>query len=178
MLQIGAGTGYYTSILAELVGPEGRVEAIEIEPELAEAARGNLRTHRNVVVHCRSGAEPPLPLCDVIYVNAGASEPLGMWLDALNPGGRLVFPLTAGQHRGGMLRVSREPDGYSASFACEAYFIPLAGGQPEIAQRRLIEAFDRGGWRDVCWLYRSDRAPDETAWLAGDDWWLSTRRPS
>jgi protein-L-isoaspartate(D-aspartate) O-methyltransferase len=177
VLHIGAGTGYYSAILAELVGPEGCVEAIEIEPQLAEAAALNLQPRRNIVVHCRSGTEPPLPLCDVIYVNAGASEPLGVWLDALKPGGRLIFPLTAGRHRGGMLLVSRGQDGYAASLVCPACFIPCVGGQPDTASRKLIEAFDRGGWRDVRWLYRGDRIPDETCWLAGDDWWLSARRP-
>lgn len=176
VLHIGAGTGYYSAILAELVGPEGRVEAIEIEPELAKAAALNSKLRRNLVVHCRSGAEPPLPLSDVIYVNAGASEPLGVWLEALNPGGRLIFPLTTGWHRGGMLLVSRTQDGYAAGFVCEAYFVPCVGGQPESASRKLTEAFDRGGWRDVRWLYRGDRTPDETCWLAGHDWWLSTRR--
>ena len=34
-LHIGCGTGYYTAILAHLVGPSGRVIAYEIEPELA-----------------------------------------------------------------------------------------------------------------------------------------------
>ena len=39
---IGAGTGYYSAILAELVGAGGRVEAIEADPALAERARANL----------------------------------------------------------------------------------------------------------------------------------------
>ena len=36
-LHIGCGTGYYTAILAHLVGPSGKVIAYEIEPELARA---------------------------------------------------------------------------------------------------------------------------------------------
>src|ERR1700736_3414535 len=32
---VGAGAGYYTAILAELVGAEGHVDAYEIEPEMA-----------------------------------------------------------------------------------------------------------------------------------------------
>ena len=40
VMHIGAGTGYYTAILAELVGPGGRVEAIEINPALAARAPG------------------------------------------------------------------------------------------------------------------------------------------
>ena len=36
VLHVGAGTGYYTAILAELVGPSGRVIAHEIEASLSE----------------------------------------------------------------------------------------------------------------------------------------------
>ena len=39
VLHIGCGVGYYTSILAELVGPSGRVVAYEIEPDLAMRAQ-------------------------------------------------------------------------------------------------------------------------------------------
>ncbi len=42
VLQIGAGSGYYTAILAELAGPRGHVDALEIDEDLAEAARRNL----------------------------------------------------------------------------------------------------------------------------------------
>ena len=40
IVQIGAGAGYYTAILATLVGRKGRVIAYEIEPEMAARACG------------------------------------------------------------------------------------------------------------------------------------------
>ena len=42
VLHIGCGTGYYSAILAELVGPSGRVTAIEVDPDLASRATGCL----------------------------------------------------------------------------------------------------------------------------------------
>jgi len=42
VLQVGAGTGYYSAILAEMVGPQGRVVAIEHDAELAARAGVNL----------------------------------------------------------------------------------------------------------------------------------------
>src|SRR5438552_1541331 len=39
VVHIGTGTGYYTAILAHLVGPSGRVTGIEYEPELAARAK-------------------------------------------------------------------------------------------------------------------------------------------
>jgi hypothetical protein len=91
-MQIGAGAGYYTAILAELVGPKGRVVAYEIEQDIAQRAAANLARYPQVEVRARSGVED-LPSADAIYVNAAASHPLRAWLDALKPGGRLLFPL-------------------------------------------------------------------------------------
>ena len=42
VVHVGAGVGYYTAILAEIVGPSGRVTAIEVDPQLAGRARENL----------------------------------------------------------------------------------------------------------------------------------------
>jgi protein-L-isoaspartate(D-aspartate) O-methyltransferase len=39
VVHIGAGTGYYTAILAHMVGASGRVTGIEYEPELAARAK-------------------------------------------------------------------------------------------------------------------------------------------
>src|SRR3954449_12801558 len=39
VVHVGAGTGYYSAILAEIVGREGRVTAVEIDPSLAARAR-------------------------------------------------------------------------------------------------------------------------------------------
>ena len=39
VIQVGAGSGYYTAILAHLVGRGGRVYAFEIDPDLAARAR-------------------------------------------------------------------------------------------------------------------------------------------
>ena len=43
VLQVGAGTGYYSAILAQLAGSNGRVHAYEIDPGLAAHASNNLQ---------------------------------------------------------------------------------------------------------------------------------------
>ena len=48
VVHIGAGTGYYTAILAELTRKNGTVLAYEIERDLAERAETNLSSWVNV----------------------------------------------------------------------------------------------------------------------------------
>ena len=178
-LHVGAGTGYYTAVLAQLTAPTGQVLAYEIEPALAERATANLADMANVVVNARSGAEGPLPACNVIYVNAGATAPLNAWLDALLPGGRLLFPLTPNgpggmPGAGGMLLITRVPaDRYSARFIMPVMFIPCQGARDDETAKKLAEAFKRGDMHTVRSLRRKT-PPDDTCWCSGDDWWLST----
>jgi len=173
-VHIGAGSGYYTALLAQLVGPSGSVDAFEIEPDLAQRAAANLADFSNVKVHPRSASEGALPECDAIYVSAGATGPLDSWLDALRPGGRLLVPLTPAQGAGAMLLVTRtSPDCFDARFVCRALFIPCAGARDEETGKRLTEAFQREDFKDVKSL-RRHTPPDESCWCAGPGWWLST----
>ena len=178
VLHVGCGTGYYTAILSELVGAEGRVMALDVEADFARTARRNLQDRANVTVEHRSGVEAPLPESDVIYVNASASRPPEAWLDALAPTGRLIFPFTPRLGWGAMLLVTRREGAYDAEFVMRAAFVPCVGAQDEDDDARLTDAFEEGGWQTVRSLRRvsgpNGGAPDETCWFAGEGWWLST----
>lgn len=171
---IGAGTGYYTEILALLVGETGRVSAFEVESDLAARTSDNLKHRSNVTVVATSASEGVLPHADVIYVNAGATHPLGNWLDALNIGGRLIFPMTTNLGYGLMLLITRRSDGdYGVSIVSPAAFIPCAGARDDMASEALSTALQSRSVLAAKALRRSGPA-DETACLVGKDWWLST----
>lgn len=174
VLHVGAGTGYYSAILAELVGADGRVEAYEIENDLAALAAAHCTPWPRVRVHARSASEPPLPASDVIYVNAGATQPMPAWLDALNDKGRLIFPLTSAQGQGVMLLVTRVGEAFNARILSGAAFIPCVGAIDEKASTGLFKALASGGAGNVRSLRRGGE-PDASAWLVGDGWWLSTQ---
>ena len=180
VIHIGAGTGYYTALLGRLTAPGGQVLAYEIESALAERARTNLADMANVTVYHRSGSEGPLPTCNLIYVNAGATAPLDIWLDALRPGGRLLFPLTPDgpsgtPGAGGMLLITRTPaEKFDARFIMPVMFIPCLGARDDETAKKLAEAFKRGDMRNVRSL-RRHTPPDETCWCSGNGWWLSTK---
>src|SRR5271166_2548954 len=175
VVHIGAGAGYYTAILALLVGPTGRVVAYEIEPDIAERARANLAGFPQVEVRARSGVGEGLPKADCIYVNAAASHPVRAWLDALNVGGRLLFPLQAAHSTGDMLLVTRPASGdaWPARFLTGVVFIACEGAQDATIGRKLDEAFRLGGSGRVRSL-RFGASPSRSDWLRGDGWALST----
>jgi protein-L-isoaspartate(D-aspartate) O-methyltransferase len=174
VVQVGVGSGYYTAILAHLVGADGRVYAYEIDEVLAARARENLKDMRHVEVRMQSGVAPGLPQADLIYVCAGAAQPSRTWLDALCPGGRILFPLAPQGVFGGMLLIARPDQGsaWPAKFVSRAGFVGCVGLQDEEAGRRLTEAFSKN-WDGVRSL-RLDGSPDDSCWFAGDGWWLST----
>ena len=150
------------------------VDAYEIEPTLARRATDNLAAFPNVTVHARSGAEGALPACDVLYVNAGATEPLAVWLDALRPKGRLLFPMTPDAGAGAMLLVAKQENGsFTARFLLQAQFVPCIGARNEATEQKLAEAFRNSNWTKVKSLYRNNE-PDDSCWVSGPGWWLST----
>jgi protein-L-isoaspartate(D-aspartate) O-methyltransferase len=173
VLHVGAGSGYYTAILAHLVGPEGRVDAYEVDEALAARATSNLAHLARVNVHARSGVAADLPQVDRIYVCAAGTQPSLNWLHALRPGGRLLFPLQAGRGMGGMLlicRPLRDSRVWPAKFVTRAMFYACQGLQDAEAELRLAEAFNRG----TCWLdvrsLRLDENVDDTCWCRGEGW--------
>lgn len=174
VVHIGAGTGYYTAIISHLCAPEGAVFAYEINPSLADEACTNLSSFGNVTVEPRSGTEGVLPLSDVVYVSAGATEPLRLWIDALKVGGRLIFPLTPDVGVGGMLLITRRDEArYSAEFVSQAKFIPCIGARSGDTAQRLSAAFALNDINAVRSL-RFNTIPDNTCWFSDREWWLST----
>lgn len=177
VIHVGGGSGYYSAILAHLVGKDGVVETFEVEPELAARCSRNLADWPNVQVRERSALLPPLRLADVIYVCAGLPFVPALWLDALRPGGRLILPLTPGTDWGAMLVVTRDDRGYAAAFVAPAVFIPCVATAETDSADALAAALKRGGRETVRSLRRAPDLPDDSCWLAGEDWWLSTKAP-
>ena len=94
-LHVGAGTGYYSAILGAVVGPAGRVLALEVDEALAARARDTLTFAPQVEVRASNGTAPFDETFDIALVNAGLTHVPTHVLEAMQPGGRLVVPITA-----------------------------------------------------------------------------------
>ncbi len=180
IVHIGAGSGYYSAILAEIVGSGGRVVAIEIDPELAMRARHNLAAawpQATVIAGNGFAFRPDRP-ADVIVVNAGVNNISMAWLDSLAAeNGRLFVPLTTANWWGGSLIIERRAGNtrrYSARYVGQIGVIHCLGGRDPAAESRLCAALAHARLTAVRSLRRPPDEPDETCWLAGDGWWLST----
>jgi protein-L-isoaspartate(D-aspartate) O-methyltransferase len=185
---IGAGSGYYSAIIAHLVGPSGRVIAVEFDAALAEAAKRNLEDFANVEVVQADGGHWPRDDVDCVYVNFAVTRPAGPWIERLAGEGRLIFPLGVPRARrlrrgrrdgpfGAAFLITRltEREAFSARWLGHAFFVGAEGELAESREEReaLIAAFERGGAESVHSLrWRTPPSPARS-WLVGAGWSLS-----
>jgi protein-L-isoaspartate(D-aspartate) O-methyltransferase len=147
-VHVGAGVGYHTALLADLVGAQGFVTAIEFDPTLAARAAGNFSGVANVAVVQGDGAVVDFDPADVIYVNAGATQPAECWLDRLKDGGRMILPLTTNQgfrahdpqnirRRGAVFRIERRGEEFGARWISPVAIFPCEGGREPHPKQHL-----------------------------------------
>ena len=180
VVHIGIGTGYYSAILADIVGRDGAVTAVEIDAALAARARTNLALAwpQATVVTADGFAFRPERPADAIIVNAGVTHLSLTWLDGLAAdNGRLLVPFTNASWWGAFLLITRRkdtPHRYSARKVSGGGIIECVGGRDAEAEAKLSAAMAKSGFESIQSLRRPPDEPDETCWLAGDGWWLST----
>jgi protein-L-isoaspartate(D-aspartate) O-methyltransferase len=154
VLEVGAGTGYNAALMRRLVGPSGRVVAVDIDGELVDGAAQHLADAgvAGVELHCADGAlgYPPGAPYDRIVLTVGSGDVRPEWVAQLAPGGRLLLPLAV---RGTQLSVALDlcPDGLLRSDSVNrCAFVRLRGvgahREPGLALDGLsvLPADDRG----------------------------------
>jgi protein-L-isoaspartate(D-aspartate) O-methyltransferase len=169
---VGAGTGYYSAILAVLALPGGSVNAFEIDKGLARRARSNLEPFDNVSVIEGDATRLPLPPSDLIYVNAGVIAPPAGWLSPLRPHGRMIFPWRPSELVGLAVVVTRTGAGFRVKPLMPSWFIPCVGASDAEESEKIPGMREAWSARSV-WL-TSDREPDETAVAIYRELWFSS----
>jgi len=130
VLEVGAGSGYHAAVVAEIVGKEGKVIAIERKSELAEMAEERLKklgySNVRVVVGDGSKGFPPEAPYDRIYVTASAPNIPQPLIEQLTMGGKMVIPI--GEHSQYLYLVEKDKKGEVNKRKWGAVrFVPLVG---------------------------------------------------
>jgi protein-L-isoaspartate(D-aspartate) O-methyltransferase len=174
---VGCGTGYYSAIMAQMVGEDGRVVAVEVDKTLARRARRNLEGYRNVEVVNADGFAHNPGHVDAILVNAGVTHLSQVWLRELRAKGRLVVPLTTKEGRGRILKATQNKPNWHARFISHVGIYHCVGARNRSAENLLREAFAKGGAEKVRSLRLDEHERNRGCWLHGPGFCLS-RRPS
>jgi len=129
-LEIGTGSGYGAAVAREVVGDEGLVVSIELDPLTQDFARRNLERagYRDVVLVLGDGwlghaAAAPY---DRIAVTAACDEIPPPLIAQLRPGGRAIAPLLGEDGRQMLTLLTKQADGATRREAlCEVLYVAL-----------------------------------------------------
>jgi len=97
ILDVGSGSGWTTALLAQIVGPSGRVWGLELVPELVKFGSENLAkydfSHAGIQQAGDMLGLPQEAPFDKILVSAAGVEMPQDLIDQLKIGGRMVIPV-------------------------------------------------------------------------------------
>ncbi|MBI4526773.1 MAG: protein-L-isoaspartate O-methyltransferase [Deltaproteobacteria bacterium] len=129
-LEVGLGSGYGTALAREIVGKEGLVVSIEIDPLTFDYAKKNLEVagyHDIVLVKGDGGlGYPEFSPYDRICITAACAEIPPPLLEQLKVGGRLIAPVIERGVQYLMLHEKREK-GFTREVFCEVLYVSLRG---------------------------------------------------
>ncbi len=132
VLEVGAGSGYQSAILARLAR---RVYAIERHRPLARQARARMEALALSTVSIVSGdgarGWPDQAPFDRILVTAAAEDPPSLLLDQLRVGGIMVLPVGQSDEIQQLLRIVKTEHGLDYQELGPVRFVPLL---PDVAK--------------------------------------------
>jgi len=184
VLEIGTATGYNAAILAHIVGEDGDVVTVEIDPELAASAHDHLDDAgygrvRTVAGDGAFGVPDAAPY-DKILLTVAAGEIAPAWIEQLKPDGVLVLPLTLVGGYQWSIAFERTSDGLTSRSVCPCSFVRLQGALAVPESRTteigpfpgllLVSDEDEEDPADLDALYRTLSGPyhDEPTGVAAD----------
>ena len=128
VLDAGSGSGWTTALLSHLLGPKGKVIAMELVPSLKAFGEENFKhaPYENGIFlqgNAAKGLPREAPF-DRILISAGAREIPPALLSQLRVGGKLVVPLQ--DRRGNLVLVEKQgPKDYQKKYHPGFAFVPF-----------------------------------------------------
>ncbi|MFO0868481.1 MAG: methyltransferase domain-containing protein [Pirellulales bacterium] len=158
---MGCGNGFYTLQLAKMVGPEGHVYGVDIQPEMLKMLndRGDQQGVRNFTPVLGTAADPRLPkgtvdliLCvDVYHEFSYPEQMLRAMRAALSPRGTVVLV----EYRGEDPNVPIKPEHKMTKAQVLKELLPNGF--------KLVQQFDKLPWQHMMWFGRDDAAEIEAS---------------
>ncbi|MBM4141956.1 MAG: protein-L-isoaspartate O-methyltransferase [Nitrospira sp.] len=129
-LEIGLGSGYGTALAREIVGSDGLVVSIEIDPVTFEFARKNLMNagYDDIVLVKGDGGLgcPERSPFDRICITAACNEIPPTLIEQLRIGGRLIAPLIEYRIQN-LVLLEKDDKGIKRKTICEVLYVSLRG---------------------------------------------------
>lgn len=131
VLEVGAGSGYHAAVVAEIVGPGGRVFTVERIESLARSAELSLKEtgysdRVTVVVGDGSRGLPSEAPFDRIFVACGAPDVPSVLTSQMADGGIMLIPVGSRFYQD-LIKVVRKGDRFEKSDLGGCVFVPLIG---------------------------------------------------
>jgi len=130
-LEVGLGSGYGTALAREIVGQEGLVVSIEIDPLTFEFAGKNLEQagYDDILLVKGDGGfgYPPMSPYDRICITAACIEIPPPLLEQLRVGGKLIAPVIQEGVQNLVVLEKREKNLPKASIVCQVLYVSLRG---------------------------------------------------
>jgi len=133
VLEVGGGSGYHASVMAELVRPDGKIFTMERLGSLASMARKSVSetgyedTVEVIVGDGSRGLESHQPYDRIVVAAAAPSVPAPL-KNQLKEGGKLVIPAGSKFHQE-LLKITRRGESYITENLGGCIFVPLIGEQ-------------------------------------------------
>jgi protein-L-isoaspartate(D-aspartate) O-methyltransferase len=179
---LGCGVGYYTALMAEVVGPAGSVVGIDANADLAARAKENFAAYAHGAIHAADGATFDPGECDAILVNAGVTHPHPLWLDRLRDGGRLVVPITMAATptlgQGVMIKITRRANTYAVETVTMLAIFSGVGMRDPLLEPLMQKALTTGGLLKLKSIRRDAHESTDSCVLHGREVCLSTADPA
>jgi protein-L-isoaspartate(D-aspartate) O-methyltransferase len=129
-LEVGSGSGYGAAVAREIVGPDGLIVSVEIDPLTFEFAKGNLENagYRDIVLVTGDGGlgYPEMRPYDRIAVTAACIEIPSPLIEQLGIGGKVISPIV-GDDTQDLVFLEKGVKGMQRHVICEVLYVSLRG---------------------------------------------------
>ena len=129
-LEIGLGSGYGTALAREIVGPEGLVVSVEIDPLTLEFGRRNLEKagYTDIILVRGDGGlgYPKFAPYGRVCITAACPEVPPPLIEQLERGGKIIAPVIEGEIQN-LVLLEKSAAGLKREVICEVAYILFRG---------------------------------------------------